>query len=190
MLWQGPVDKNDGKPCETWELTRRSATLLGNIKPCPPGKNWSQDHESKSRWLSPKTRYFLILVLEIFSSFTSVRTPSPVPLSSCFYPISMTWLFWKHAQARKPVQQHSHKSRTPLVHQLILFYFIVSRPGATDPRAKHQALAPSLPISLSLKTMYATDLLTFNASARACGQKRWQTMWNLRTYKAICDTTR
>ena len=25
MLWQGPVDKNDGKPCETWELATRSA---------------------------------------------------------------------------------------------------------------------------------------------------------------------
>ena len=42
---------------------------------------------------------------------------------------------------------------------------------ATDPRAKHQALAPSLPISFPRKSMLVTVLLTFNASARACGQK-------------------
>ena len=87
-----------------------------------------------------------------------------------------------------PTALKSHKSRTPLVHHLVPFYFTVSRPGATDPRAKHQALAPSMPISLPPKSMFVTDLLTFNASARTCGQKRWQTMWNLRTYKAICDT--
>ena len=62
-----------------------------NIKPCPPPKIWSQDHESKSRWISTRTRYCLI-VLEFCSSFTSVTTPSPVPLSSCFHPISMTLL--------------------------------------------------------------------------------------------------
>ena len=31
MLWQVPVDKNDGKPCETWELTRRSATTYSHV---------------------------------------------------------------------------------------------------------------------------------------------------------------
>ena len=41
------------------------------------------------------------------------------------------------------------------------------------PRPKHQALAPSLPMSLPPKLMFVTVLLTFNASARACGQKRW-----------------
>ena len=61
-------------------------------------------------------------------------------------------------------------------------------PGATDPRAKHQASAPSLLIWLPHKWMSVTVLLTFNASARASGQKWWQTTWNLRTYKAICDT--
>ena len=75
----------------------------------------------------------------------------------------------------RPGCRKSHKYRTPLVHHLIPFYFTVSRPGATDPRAKHQASAPSLPISLCLKSMFVTVLLTFNASARACGQKRWQT---------------
>ena len=86
----------------------------------------------------------------------------------------------------------SHKSRTPQVQHLVPFHlnFLppILRPGATDPRAKHQASAPSLPMSLPHKSMAVTVLLTFNASARACGQKRWQTMWNLRTYEAICNT--
>ena len=51
-------------------------------------------------------------------------------------------------------------------------------PGAADPRA--QALAPSLPIWFSLKSIFITVLLTFNASASASGQ--WQAMSNLRTY--------
>ena len=80
------------------------------------------------------------------------------------------------------------KSRTPLVHHLTPFYFTISKPGATDPRPTHQALAPPSPISLCAKPMFVTVLLTFNALARACGQKRWQTVWNMRTYKAICDT--
>ena len=193
MLRQGPVDKNDGKPCETWELTRRSATLLGNIKPCPPGKIWSQDHESKSRWLSAKTRYFLILVLEIFSTVALQMSEHPPP--SHFHLVSIPFQWHDsfgnmHRPDTCPTALKSHKSRTPLVHHFIPFYFIVSRPGATDPRAKHQASAPSFSISFSLKSMFVIVLLTFNASARACGQKRWQTMWNLRTYKAICDTTR
>ena len=52
------------------------------------------------------------------------------------------------------------------------------------------ALAPSLPMPLLLKTIFVIVLLTFNASARAWGQKRWQTTWNLVTYQAICDTYR
>ena len=173
MLRQGP-DKNDVKPCQTWELTTPT---------------WShvhyQDHESKSRWISAKTRYCLIRVLEFFTSFTRVRTPSPISLSACFHPISMTLL------ERYPT---ALKSRTPLVHPLVHFTpfsFTVSRPGATDPRPKHQALAPSLPMWLPNKLMFVTVLLTFNASARACGQQGWQTMWNLRimrTYNAICDS--
>ena len=63
-----------------------------------------------------------------------------------------------------------------------------ARPGTANPRPKHQASAPSLPISFPSKWMSLNVLFTFNASARACGQKRRQTMWNLRTYKAICDT--
>ena len=47
------------------------------------------------------------------------------------------------------------------------------------PRPKHQALAPSLPMLLSDKLMFVNVLLTFNASARTCGQKLWQTMSKL-----------
>ena len=81
-----------------------------------------------------------------------------------------------------------HNSQTPLVHHFTPSSFTISKPGATDPRPKHQALAPSVPILIYSKMMFVTILLTFNASARACGQKRLQTMWNLRTCKAICDT--
>ena len=42
-------------------------------------------------------------------------------------------------------------------------------------------------LELLYKSILVRVLLTFNASARACGQKRCQSMWNLRTYKAICD---
>ena len=84
----------------------------------------------------------------------------------------------------------SHKSRTLLVRHLTPFYFTISKPAATDPRAKHQALAPSLPMLFTVKSMFVSVLLTFNASARACGQKRWQTMPNMRIMRnsnAICD---
>ena len=187
MLRQGPVDKNDGKPCETWELTRRSATLLGNIKPWPPGKIWSQDHESKSRWLSAKTRYCLILVLEIFSSFTSVRTPSHVPLFVLFPSYFNDSFGNMHRPDTCPTVLKSHKSGTLLVHHLIPFYFTVSRPGATDPRAKHQASAPSLRIQFLPKSMFVIVLLTFNASARACGQTMATNSWTqLTTLALIC----
>ena len=125
----------------------------------------------------------------IFSLFASVRTPSPVPLFILF-PSHFNDSFEKMQRPDTcPTALKSHKSRTPLVHPLVPFYFTVSRPGATDPRAKHQALAPSLPISLRSKLMFVTVLLTFNASARACGQKRWQTMSNLGTYNTICYKT-
>ena len=81
----------------------------------------------------------------------------------------------------------SQKSRTPLVHHLAPFYFTISKPGATDPRPKHHALAPSLPMLLHSKFTFVRVWLTVNASARACGQKLCQTMSNMRTYKAICD---
>ena len=42
--------------------------------------------------------------------------------------------------------------------------------GPEAPLAKHQASAPSLPMSLLVKTMFVMVLLTFNASARACDQ--------------------
>ena len=102
-------------------------------------------------------------------------------VSSHFHLVSIPfqWLFLKRSTGPTPepypTALKSHKSRTPLVHHLIPFYFTVSRPGATDPHAKHQALAPSLPKLQQLKSMFVTVLLTFNASARACGQKRCQT---------------
>ena len=63
----------------------------------------------------------------------------------------------------------------PLIQNLDSILFHRSEAWSHRPRAKHQALAPFLPISLSLKLMFLTVLLTFNTSARAWGQKRWQT---------------
>ena len=93
--------------------------------------------------------------IEIFLKLYRCQNTSPVPLF-------MTLL--ERCTGPTPVQQH-------LVHHLIPCYFTVSRPGATDPRAKQQALAPSLPMRLNRKLMFVTVWLTFNASARACGQK-------------------
>ena len=105
--------------------------------------------------------------------------------------------FWKdplaqHPNTSPPTPLKSHKSQTPLVHHFTPFSFTVSRPGATDPRPKHQALAPLMPISLRSKRefpkwMLVRVSLTANASRRACGQIRCQTMSNMRTYHAIFD---
>ena len=97
-----------------------------NTRPCPPPKFWSQDHESKSRWICAKTRYCLILVLELVSSFTSVRTPSPVPLFIVF-PSHFNDSFGNmHRPDTCPTALKSHKSRTPLVHHFIPFYSTIS----------------------------------------------------------------
>ena len=55
------------------------------------------------------------------------------------------------------------------------------------PIAKHQASAPSMPIPIPDKVMCVTVLLTFNASARTCGQTRRKAMANLRSYNAIYE---
>ena len=66
------------------------------------------------------------VVLEFFSSFTSVTTPSPVPLPSCFHPISMTLLERstgptpEHPSNTTKVSQVSNATGTPL--DSILFH--------------------------------------------------------------------
>ena len=91
MLRQGPVDKNDDKPCQIWELTRRSATLTNSHV---QHQKFEATITSQSpRWISAKKTYCLILVLECSSSFTSSRKLSAVLFfPSCFHPISMTLL--------------------------------------------------------------------------------------------------
>ena len=170
MLRQGPVDKNGGQPCQICDTLK---------KPCPPPKILSQDHESKSRWISAKTRLCF------------AEHPSPVH----FYLVSIPfqWLFSKDPLAQHlntcPTPLMSQKSRTALVHHFIPYFSTIPKPGATNPRPKHQALAPSLPTALLYKSILVRALFTFNASARACGQKRWPTMSNLRhTQKAMSTT--
>ena len=100
---------------------------------------------------------------------------------------------WKDPLAKHPntsprTPLKSHKSRRPLVHHLIPLYYTLPKPGAKNPRPKHQAVAPNgQMLPLYDKSMLVRVLLTFNASASACGQLGWQTMSNMRTYNAICD---
>ena len=92
MLRQGPVDKNDGKPCETWELTRRSAThwhkamsITKNFKPRSRVEvkvNFRQNEIIIVRWL----------VFQFFSSCQVSEHPPRSHFSSCFHPVAMTLL--------------------------------------------------------------------------------------------------
>ena len=164
-----------------------------NIKPCPPPKNVEAKIMSRSQGeFSPKQYTCIILYWSSSLALPVSEHPPPSHFSYLFI------LFPSHfnnpfGQMRRPdtcpTALKSHKSGTPLVHHFIPFYFTVSRPGATDPRAKHQALAPSLPIWFPVKSMFVTVLLTFNASARACGQKRWQTKLNRVKETQVWNTT-
>ena len=90
----------------------------------------------------------------------------------------------EHLSNTTKVSQVSNTTGTPLDS---IFVHRFEAWSQADPRPKHQALAPSLPMLLHSKFTFVRVWLTFNASARACGQKRCQTMSNMRTYKAICD---
>ena len=77
--------------------------------------------EVKVNFRQNSTRYCWILVVLLFSSFTSVRTPSLVSLSSCFHPISMillersTGITPKHQSTNTAkVSQVSNTTGTPL----------------------------------------------------------------------------
>ena len=123
--------------------------------------HWSLDHEVKiKRW----KKLTLLHICKIFCENTlhllgwnfslalqvsELSPPSHLHLPSHFRDS------WKDPVAQHlstcPTPLMSQKSPTPLVHHFTPFSFTVSRPGATDPRAKHQALAPSSPILLALK---------------------------------------
>ena len=156
----------------TSNLRTYNAIWDTNIKPCPAPRS-RVDVKVNFR----QNKKLFDTCIGIFSSFTSVRTPSSVPLFILF-PSHFNDSSFKEKMHRPdtcPTPLKSHKSQTSLVHHLTPFYFTVSRPGATDPRAKHQALAPCLPISFRLKKMFVTVLLVFNASASASGRKQCQT---------------
>ena len=73
---------------------------------------------------------------------------------------------------KDPQAQHPPFSLPSLDHHP---YSISLYLGPEAPLAEHQAFAPSLPMPFSFKFMLVRVLLTFNASARACGQSdRWQ----------------
>ena len=156
-----------------WKLRTCKAICDTNIKPKSATKklkstnSWSKDREET--WESQgESQLKNILILLTCRRIGKLQKRLPLSyFSSCS--VSFQWLFWKDAQARHyPTALKSYKSHRP--------------------RPKHQALAPSSPMLFLNKSIFVNVLLTFNASARACGQKRWQTMWKLRTCKAICDT--
>ena len=88
-----------------------------------------------------------LYILEFSSSFTSVRTTYPVPLFILF-PSQFNYSSGEMGRPDTcPTALKSHKSPTPLVHHLIhliLFYFNVSRPGATDPLCQAPGLCSFL----------------------------------------------
>ena len=133
MLRQGPVDKNDGKPREIWELTRRSATLTESHV-------HHQKFEAKITSQSqsdfpPKQEIACCLSWNFFSSFTSVRIHSPVPLFILFPSHFNDCFLWKiHWPC--PTALKSHKSRTPLEHHFF--------PWSTDPPCQAPGLGSFL----------------------------------------------
>ena len=91
MLRQGPVDKNDDKLNHV-----KSENLQGDLRHYRKATSTTKNLKPRSRvQVKVNVRQHKILlgiVLDFsLSSFTSVRTP-PIPLSSCFHPISMTHL--------------------------------------------------------------------------------------------------
>ena len=154
-----------------WNLRTHEAICDTNIKPCPP-PNIEAKITSRSQgefWPKQDVAWYLYCIFSLALQVSEHPPPSHFHLVS----IPFQRLFWKDGQARhlnaRPTALKSHKSGTLLVHHFIPFYFTISRPGATDPLAKHQAFAPSLPIWLTDKSIVVTVLLTFNAFARACG---------------------
>ena len=121
------------------------------------------------------------------SSFTSVRTTSPIPLSIS---IPFQWLFWKD-----PLAQHLNTRPTALkVSQ-------VSNTTGTPPTALdsiHRPLcqAPGLGSfianAIDMQGNVSNRLVDFQCFRKGLWTKNvgkpCDTMWNLRTFKAICDT--
>ena len=150
MLRQGPVDKNDVKPNHV-----KPENLQGDLRhwheAMSTTKNLKNKITSRSQGEFPPKQdiaWYLYWKFSLYS-LTNVRTPSPVQLFILF-PFHFNDSFWKDPLARHlsnstKVSQVSNTTGTPLVQRLIPFYSTVSRPPQT-PCAKHQALAPFLPM--------------------------------------------
>ena len=119
MLRQGPVDKNDDKLNHV-----KSENLQGDLRHYRKATSTTKNLTPRSRvQVKVNVRQHKILlgiVLDFsLSSFTSVRTP-PIPLSSCFHPISMTHLERctgqtpEHVSNSTRVSQVSNTTGTPL----------------------------------------------------------------------------
>ena len=100
----------------------------------------------------------------------NVQGPSQFQLGSHFHVSSRSIpleRFLARSTCPAPAQHFfSLPSLDPTIH---IPYPSTSAPEA--PLAKPQACAPSLPMLLNCKSMFVRVLLTFNASARACGQR-------------------
>ena len=160
--------------------------------------HWSLDHEVKIKRLKKTLLHICKILCEYSVHLLGWNFPLALQVSELSPPSHLhlpsipfqrllersTGLTPKHQSTNTAkVSQVSNTTGTPL-HSIFLYH---SETWSPHPRPKHQALAPSASIQFRDKSMFLRVLLTFNASARASGQKRWQTMWNLRTYKAICD---
>ena len=90
MLRQGPVDKYDVKPCQTWELTMRSSTTYillhyDTIEINKQLKQRSRENMRRSGWTSAEKVYFLLPTGWVH--FSSFENALPIPLPSCFHPM-------------------------------------------------------------------------------------------------------
>ena len=153
MLRQGPVDKYDVKPCQTWELTMRSSTTYillhyDTIEINKQLKQRSRENMRRSGWTSAEKVYFLLPTGWVH--FSSFENALPIPLPSCFHPMfpceglleRSTGLTPEHQSTNTTkVSQVSNTTGAPLY---IPFSFTVSRPGATDPSSQAPGLCSFL----------------------------------------------
>ena len=109
-----------------WNLRTYKAICDTNIKPCPPPKIEAKITSQSQGEYPPKQDIVWYLYWRVSKFFASVRTPSPVPLSSCFHSISMTLLERctgptpEHLSNSTKVSQVSNTTGTPL--HSILFH--------------------------------------------------------------------
>ena len=108
MLSQGPVDKNDGRPCQTWELTMQSATTYSLVHYNTIEINKQLKQRSEKTWGNQgelqlkRCSYFRLLVGNI-SLALKLLCPFHLVLGSI--PCSHAKDSWKDPLAKHPTMR-------------------------------------------------------------------------------------